>query len=192
MYRRLARAAGALVALVAGATAARAEPWLEGPHPFNRAHELALHGGVGFGLRDTFSGTRAQLDYGYKLRGSLWLNLEGGFLGGGCPIGDCGAEAGDLWSVLAGAKWKWQTEIPLVPYAKLAAGMIGVLPDAGERRAGLGVRGAFGAKYFLYEWLGVGAEMGFLAGVTGTRQLATMDPAVTALDVGLGVEVQFD
>jgi hypothetical protein len=196
MFRRALRIAAATAlaggTLIAGAPVAYGEPWLEGPHPFGRDNEISLHGGFGFGLRDTFSGTLAQLNYGYQLRGSLWLALEGGFVGGGCPIGACGTTAGDLWHVFAGAKWKAQTEIPLVPYGKMAAGLIAVLPDTGDRRGGFGVRVAVGAQYFLYEGLGIGAEVGFLAGATSGRQVAILDPAVTVLDVGLGVEVQFD
>src|SRR4051812_17650914 len=53
-------------------------------HPFLRDNELSVHGGYAAGFGDTFAGPKAAIDYGYKLAGSLWLDIAGGFLCGVC------------------------------------------------------------------------------------------------------------
>src|SRR5215475_11992564 len=65
-----------LVALL-GATPARADDnLLRGPHPFLKDNELSAHLLLAEGLGDSWSGTKLGLDYGYRLSGPAWLNLQ--------------------------------------------------------------------------------------------------------------------
>src|SRR4051794_39001394 len=71
----------AALLLLAGSAAlparARAEEnILRGPHPFLKDNELSAHVLLAAGLGDTPSGTKVALDYGYKARGPLWVDLQ--------------------------------------------------------------------------------------------------------------------
>jgi hypothetical protein len=181
------------LALVLNAAPARAENLLEGPYPFLHDNELSLHGGFAAGFGDTFGGAKAIVDYGYKLDRGFWLDLDLGFLSGACGAraGDLCARSGDSVEVLAGLKWKLQMNVPVVPYAKLVAGLGYQFPSGGRSAAGPMVRSGIGATYFFYQWIGVGAEVTVAAGHAGYEGSGTLSRALGALDVTLGAELQF-
>jgi hypothetical protein len=178
---------------LAGGTA-RAENLLEGPFPFARDNELSVHGGWAAGFGDTFAGPKAVVDYGYKLERGIWLDLGVGFLSGTCrartddPV--C-ARKGDSAEVLAGIKWKLRMNVPVVPYAKVQGGLGYQFPDSGRSAWGPLVRGGVGATYFLYEWIGVGAEVTMSLGHASYEDASTLSRALGGLDATLGVELQF-
>jgi hypothetical protein len=185
------RAAVVFVLLLV-AVPARADELLDGPYPFLRDNELSLHGGLGAGFGDTFGGVKTTLDYGYRLQGGLWLDLDLGLLSGWCRTQAAGcAGRGDSAEVLAGVKWKLRMNVPVVPYAKLLAGVAYQFPAAQRSAAGVMLRGGFGATYFIYEWLGLGAEVTMAAGHAGYATGTTLSRALGSLDVTLGAELQF-
>jgi hypothetical protein len=189
---RLAIGVLGLVGLLAGQ--ARAEDLLAGPYPFLRDNELSVHGGYGAGFGDTFGGPKVVVDYGYKLQHGLWLDLDFGFLSGVCQSrrdDPACARTGDSAEVLAGIKWKLRMNVPVVPYAKLLAGVGFQFPDSARSAAGPLVRGGVGATYFLYEWIGVGAEVTAATGHAGYPDGSTLSRALGGLDVTLGAELQF-
>ena len=55
---------------------ALADEFLRGPHPFLRDNELSIHGGLAVQAGDSLSGAKTTLDYGFKIDGGLWLNLQ--------------------------------------------------------------------------------------------------------------------
>ncbi len=171
-------------------TRARADQLLRGPHPFLKENELSLHGGYTAGVGDAFSGARATVDYGYRLAGSWWLDMQIAYQSGGCHTGP-GCGGGNSADVMAGAKWKLRMDIPVVPYAKAAAGLLYAFPDRQPSAAGIAMRAGFGAKYFLYDWLGVGAELTMLLGHAGFAEGAGLSRTVQMFDCTMGVEVQF-
>jgi len=183
-----------LVPLVAGASPARGDDLLRGPHPFLRDNELALHGGLGVGFGDTFAGPKGTVEYGYRLNGGLWLDLGVGFLSGSCRpragAPEC-ARKGDTVEVLGGLKYKLRMNVPVVPYAKLLAGLAYLFPDDTTSAVGFAARAGAGAKYFPYHWIGVGAEVTFGFGRAGYADRAPLARALAALDLLAGVELHF-
>jgi hypothetical protein len=183
-----------VVALAGAAAPARAETILSGPYPFRRDNELSLHAGYGAGLGDTFAGPKAIVDYGYKLDRGVWLDLGLGFLSGVCRSQvdrpEC-ARKGDTVEVLAGIKWKLRMNIPVVPYAKAQAGLGYQFPDGARSALGPILRGGLGGKYFIYEWIGVGAEVTASLGRAGYQDGATLSRTLGGFDFTLGTELQF-
>jgi hypothetical protein len=179
---------------LASAGPVRAENLMEGPHPFLRDNELSLHGGYAAGFGDTFAGPKLVVDYGYKLDRGIWLDLGVGFMTGVCrpAVGDpaC-ARKGNSAEVLAGIKWKLRMNVPVVPYAKLQAGLGYQFPESARNAWGPMLRGGLGGKYFLYEWFGVGAEITASVGRAGYEDGSTLSRALGGLDLTLGAEVQF-
>jgi hypothetical protein len=173
---------------------ARADNLLRGPYPFLHDNELSVHGGYAVGLGDTFAGPKATVDYGYRLTGGLWLDVGVGFLSSLCsrraPAGACARE-GDAAEVLAGIKWKLRMNVPVVPYAKLVAGLTYLFPR--EARSGLGpvARGGIGAHYFFYEWIGVGVELTAARGYAGYEAAVALSRTVGAFDAVVGAELPF-
>lgn len=172
---------------------AHADVLLRGPYPFLRDNELTVHGGYGAGFGDTFAGPKATVDYGYRLGGSLWLDIDGGFLSGSCRAaagGPCSGE-GDAAEVLAGIKWKLRMNVPVVPYGKLVAGLAYLFPDGA--RSGLGplLRAGVGAHYFFYEWLGLGGELTAGLGHAGYQDAVGLSRTLGGLDVTAGAELAF-
>jgi hypothetical protein len=183
-----------LALLLAVAGPARAEELLHGPHPFLKQNELSLHGGYGAGLGDTFGGPKAIIDYGFKLDRGLWLDLGVAFLSGVCrPRADdpvC-VRNGDSAEVLGGIKWKLRMNVPVVPYAKVQAGLGYQFPDGARSALGPVVRVGLGAKYFFYEWIGVGGELTASTGRAAYQDGSTLSRTLGSLDATLGVELQF-
>jgi hypothetical protein len=56
---------------------------------------------------------------------------------------------------------------------------------------GIAVRSAVGARYFLYEWFGVGMELGLMLGAAAVDEAAGLDSQVRMLDINLGAQVHF-
>jgi hypothetical protein len=185
----------AAAASLVGARSGLAEELLRGPYPFRKDNALALWGGYGVGPGDTPSGPRARLEYGFMIDGSLWLGLELGLLTSPCsppaPAPSCGAQSGNLAEVMGGLVYKLQMDIPGVPYAKALAGPIYLFPDDAANALGFGVRAGLGFKYFLFEWLGLGAELGGLLGYAAIEEAAGVSSAVRTIDFLLGAEVAF-
>ncbi len=197
---RLAALAGLLLAgaatlgLSPPALAAEGEPFLRGPHPFRKENALSL--GAGYGVASGFHGVQAGLDYGYELSGSLWFDLRLDLLDAAdersvtppCPT--CG-EVVTYADVMAGFRYKLQTDIPLIPYGSAVVGPVFLFNRGASGAFGLALRTAVGAKYFLYEWFGLGLELGLLLGGAVVDEAAGLDSALRMVDLRLGAEVQF-
>jgi len=195
-FQRYATVALAAALIALGPAARAEEALLRGPYPFRNQNELGVRGGFALGLGDTPGGTQAIVDYGYRLDGGLWLNLEGGFLSGRCGGGltfgrTCGVRTGNVADVLGGIKWKLAMDVPLVPYGKIAAGLFYLFPDEGKSGMGVGLRGGIGATYFLYEWLGVSLEAQIAAGRVSRDAADDVSPALGTIGLTLGAELAF-
>jgi hypothetical protein len=182
---------GVLVAVVLAPGRARAdENILRGPHPFLKDNELSVHALLVAGIGHTPGGTKIGADYGYRLGGPAWLNLQLNFQQATChtPSGatTCDEPSGRVFETLAGAKLKWATPIPLVPYAKGGVGLAYGFPNGARNNVGAIVRGGGGATYFIFDWLGFGGEFAYSVGglsIAGTHY--------AEIDVGGGLEFQF-
>ena len=187
--------------LAAVATPARAdENLLHGPHPFLRDNQLSVHVLIAEGLSDTLSGAKLGFDYGYKATDSVtapvWLDLQINYAHAGCnsstaSLSVCGNNTGDIIETLAGARWTFATPIPLVPYLKGAAGLLFAFPNGASDSVGLAVRAAGGANYFFFDWLGLGAEVGFSVGRIDYDRTFVGSHNYAVLDFGGGLEFQF-
>jgi hypothetical protein len=176
------------------ATSARAEEeLLRGPHPFIKDNELAIHTGYSVGLGDNVRGLRVQGDYLYRLAQATWLDIQAGVVSGSCRTNQtaCGNGSGNAVDVLGGAAWKFQTNLPIVPYAKVDLGPIFLFPDNTRSAAGFLVRGGVGAHYFLYDWFGVGAEFTGTWGLAFFASDAHRTGSLGSVDANLGVALQF-
>jgi hypothetical protein len=198
--RRLGLAFVAALGLLAAApgTARADDNLLRGPHPFLKDNELSVHVLVGEGLGDALSGAKLALDYGYKLtQGSApaWFNLEINVQHSGCdPLpagGVCGTNTGDVVETLVGAKWKFATPLPLVPFIKAAAGMVFAFPNGASDAAGLALRGTGGVNYFFFDWLGLGVEVGYSVGRIDYDATYRGSHDYSVFDLGGGLELQF-
>jgi hypothetical protein len=185
-----------MLALAALALPARAraatdgDNMLRGPHPFRRDNELSAHMLLAAGGSNTPNGGKLALDYGYKLRGPVWLNLQLNWQSASCqsPGGgnNCTSPAGQVYETLVGAKLKWRTAIPIVPYIKGGVGLAYAFPVGASNGWGLAARAGGGASYFIFDWLGLGLELGFSLG-----HLTTAKSSYSVMDFGGGLEFQF-
>jgi hypothetical protein len=185
-----------LVAAVLAALSpdARAEDeLLRGPHPFSKDNELAFHIGYGAGLGGNARGLRVQGDFSNRLGQSLWVDIQMAIVSGGCHTDEtsCRNGSGSAVEVLGGAVWKFQTKLPIVPYAKVNAGPTFIFPDGTRSAAGILFRGGAGAHYFFYDWFGVGAEFSTAAGVAFYGGNGRSSGALGSFDANLGVALQF-
>jgi hypothetical protein len=186
----------ALAVGLAGAAPARADDnMLRGPHPFLRENELSAHVLLAEGLADSPTGTKLAFDYGYKLAVPLWLDLQLNLQLSTCHstpgAPTCGPATGKAVETLAGVKWKWPTAIPVVPYAKAGAGLAFVFPSGANSAIALMARAAGGANYFFFDWLGLGAEIGFSVGHAFYDATFPGSHTYAVLDFGGGIEFQF-
>jgi hypothetical protein len=186
-----------LIAILFGASlpasAARAEDsLLHGPHPFLKDNELSAHFLLAAGLGDSWSGTKVALDYGYRLAGPVWLNLQVNVQKGSCALasGSC-TQNGSVFETLAGGKWKFATELPLVPYVKVAAGLIYLFPEQARSAVGTALRTGGGVNYFFYDWLGFGLEANLSLGHAFFDSSYEAGHGYYVIDIGGGVEFQF-
>jgi hypothetical protein len=182
-------AIGLLTALAARPARAD-ENMLRGPHPFLKDNELSAHVLLVAGGSRTPGGTKIAADYGYRLRGPAWLDLQFNYQHAACqtPSGapTCDQASGSVFETMAGIKLKWATPIPVVPYVKGAGGLAFVFPYGAGNGMGLAVRGGAGANYFFFDWLGIGAELGYSVG-----HLSSANSTYSELDFGGGIEFQF-
>jgi hypothetical protein len=182
---------GVIAAVALAPGRARADDnMLRGPHPFLKDNELSVHALLVAGIGQTPGGTKVGGDYGYRLGGPAWLNLQLNYQHASChtPSGatTCDEPSGTVFETLAGFKLKWATPIPLVPYVKGAAGLAFAFPNGADNNVGVVVRGGGGAAYFIFDWLGFGGEFGYSVG-----GLSIAGSHYAELDVGGGIEFQF-
>lgn len=197
----LLAAAAVLAAALALPAAARAqENLLHGPHPFLKDNALDVHVLIGESLSDALSGAKLGFDYAYKMTGGvtapLWLDLQINFEHAGCNssgsnLGVCGTDTGDLIETMAGVKWTFATPLPLVPFLKSGAGLLFAFPNGATNAAGIGARFSGGANYFFFDWLGLGAEVGFSFGRIDYDSTFKGSHNYAVLDFGGGLEFQF-
>jgi hypothetical protein len=187
------------VAALAPDRARADEQILRGPHPFIKDNELTAHVQIVAGIHDTPGGTKVAADYGYRLTGPAWLNLQLNFQRAPChsPSGasTCDEPSGSIFETLAGVKLKWATPIPLVPYVKGAIGLAYSFPNGAGNTLGFAARGGVGAAWFIFDWLGFGGELGYSVGsmsMPSSSSSSSMSSSSYAeLDFGGGVEFQF-
>jgi hypothetical protein len=180
-------------AALALARPANSAELMRGPHPFLKENQMDVSGGVASAAGAAIGGLRVQAGYGYQLVGSLWLGMHIGIVDGtDAPIDDAPcASCGRTFDVMAGLAYRLQTNLPIVPYGKLDGGFLFVFPDGYTSRAGVGVRPAVGARYFLFDWLGFGLELGGVVGLVGRDDVRGRGAGFGSLDATLGVEWQF-
>ena len=191
-FLRSALFAVALIGLTASSALAE-EELLRGPHPFLKDNELTAHAGYSVGMGDNMRGLRVQGDYLNRLAQTMWLDIQMGVVTGSCRTNQtvCTNGSGNGVDILGGAAWKFQTNLPIVPYAKFGIGPIFLFPDNTRSAAGVLMRGGAGAHYFLYDWFGVGAEL------TGSWGVAFFDAdshrtgSLGSVDFSVGVALQF-
>lgn len=182
-----------LATSLAGAAPARAqENLLHGPHPFLKENELSAHLLIAAGLGDSWSGTKVAIDYGYRIARPIWLNLQLNMQKSSCTLtsGAC-LQNGSVFETMAGGKWKFATELPLVPYIKVAAGLVYLFPQEARSAVGLALRTGGGVHYFFYDWLGFGLEANLSLGHGFFDASYTGGHGYVVLDGGGGVEFQF-
>jgi hypothetical protein len=188
----------ALAAIASAAGPARAEEnLLRGPHPFRRENQISAHVLFANGMGDTMSGTKFAFDYNFKLTGMfnpLWLDLGVNAQLGGCTAGAaaaCPYDTGDVFETFGGVRWTFATPIPLVPYAGAAGGLVFAFPNSASAATGLMVRAVGGANYFVFDWLGAGAQIGYSLGTLPYDSTFGGSHTYALLDFGGGVVLQF-
>jgi hypothetical protein len=197
-FPRLPAIALTLVAFGAAPAARADDNLLEGPHPFLKDNELSAHILIASGIGDSMSGAKLALDYGYKLWGGvipMGLDLAINMQHGSCnQIGTnavCRPDTGTVFETLAGVRWKFPTPIPLVPYGAVAGGFVFAFPNGVDAGAGLMARAVGGANYFFFDWLGLGAQVGFSLGHLNYDATFPGSHTYSVFDVGGGLEFQF-
>jgi hypothetical protein len=198
VHRPRSHAASAAIALVllAAPAAAPAEELLQGPHPFRKDNELNVQGG--YGTANGFGGIHAGLGYGYQAAGSVWVDLRIDMIDAKSepsrePL-TCKAPCATVSkysAVMAGVKYKLRTNLPLIPYAGVAAGPMFLFNRGAGASFGLGAHGSVGARYFLYDWLGFGLELGATVGGASVPHVEGVESGLRILDIAAGAEVQF-
>jgi hypothetical protein len=186
--------AAAIAVLQAASSPARAdEELLRGPHPFVKNNELTLHAGYSGGLGDYVSGMRLQANYSFRTSQLIWLDLEIGGVSGSCHADaiTCSKGAGNAVDVLAGAAWKYQTELPIVVHARIDGGPVFLFPDGTRSAAGFLLRASAGGYYYLYDWFGLGAEIGGAWGIGFFRTTPSHRGELGSVEATLGVALQF-
>jgi hypothetical protein len=167
---------------------------------------IAAGVGVDAGLTEpTTGGFRLNLEWSYQLTRLLWFDVIGGAsLGGDCKVLEeettggvtrvinsrCNAFGGIGIDLLAGIQMKlvnirlWK--VPVVPFARVAAGVAFIIADTPNDGAALVVRVGGGARYYFTNWFSVGAELAFTLGPAFRNHL---DPGFyTKLELLAGVE----
>lgn len=187
-------AATALVLAVATSVSpARAtELMLAGPHPMRNENALSLQIVSGDGFGDSFSGRGFNAGYGYMLQGPLWLDLQMTWRASACSLfRPCGEFTGATAELMTGVTWRFRTDIPVVPYARGAAGLMFLYPDHFRNAMGVAVRAGGGLRYYIYDWLGFGVELGFSFGHASFADGYTGPSTYRVGDLSAGVEYQF-
>jgi hypothetical protein len=166
---------------------------LEGPHPFLKDNALSVNYLMGTGLGNSFSGQGLGLGYAYMLDGPLWLDLQFNFRSSSCSPwrGSCGAYTGNDAEVMAGIAWRIQMSVPLVPFARVHAGPVFLYPDGATSAVGLAARAGVGARYYIFDWLGFGAEAAMSLGHGFFAATYAASHTYAIVDMILGTEIQF-
>lgn len=141
---------------------ARAAEELPGrAHPLLKNDAATLQGGYSAGFGDSLNGLRLQGDYFHWLDQSVWLDLQVAVVSRGCNSDPsaCKSGYGTALELAVGAVGRFQTNLPIVPYVKVAAGPLFMFPPSKHGVAGILVRGGFGVHYHFWRWLGVGVEV---------------------------------
>lgn len=188
----LALSLGALGTAASGA--ADADDFLRGPHPSLAENEVTLDAGLQ--IATVYGGLSGALGYGFQAAGPIWFELRlaarDGELGPdaletrlkcACPQVTSGAD------VLAGFGYRLRLNVPVVVAGRVLAGPTYTFRDGGSDGVGVALRGAVGGRYYLYDWLGFGAEVGLQFGTTGLP--ASAPSSARVLDLTLGAAVQF-
>lgn len=167
---------------------------LRGPHPFLKPNALQLAGGFNAASGGSIGGLKLQGAFEYELVGSLWLNLHVGFVDGSDkPVdGRACATCGQMADTMAGLSYRLRMDVPVLLTGTLAGGFLFVFPDQYSAAMGLGVRGAVAGRYYLYDWLGFGLEIGTTVGFVSHEKASGLSRGLASLDALAGVEVQFD
>src|SRR6185503_469853 len=97
---------------------------------------------------------------------------------GGCTVGGtnpdaCGPTTGTVCETVAGVRWHFPTPIPLVPFVSVQSGFVFSFPNRADAGWGVLARGVGGANYFFFDWLGIGAQVGFSLGTINYDQAFT-------------------
>jgi hypothetical protein len=190
----------ALAAMLLVPSAARAEDnLLHGPHPFLKDNALQAFVLIGEGQGDALSGAKLELDYSYKLTESqapFWLNLLLSFEHSGCNTapeasGVCPSQTGDIVETMVGARWTLGLPLPIVPFLKADTGLVFAFPTGATDAMGVAFRAAGGATYFFFDWLGLGAQVGFSVGRIDYDSTFLGSHTYAIVDFGGGIEFQF-
>jgi hypothetical protein len=195
----LSSALATLAAITASAGSARAdENLLRGPHPFRRDNQISAHVLVASGRGDSMSGTKLAFDYNYKLTSGwipLWLDFGLNVQHAACTnspnAAPCSSNTGDVFETYGGVKWAFATPLPLVPYVGAVGGLAFAFPNGASAASGLMIRGVGGANYFFYDWLGLGAQVGYSLGSLNYDSTFMGSHTYAVLDVGGGLILQF-
>ncbi|MDX2019152.1 MAG: hypothetical protein SF187_02855 [Deltaproteobacteria bacterium] len=167
---------------------------LRGPHPFLKPNALQLAGGFHAASGGGIGGLKLKAAFEYELVGSLWLNLHVGFVDGSDkPVdGRACATCGQMADTMGGLSYRLRMDVPVILTGTLAGGFLFVFPDQYSAAMGLGVRGSISGRYYLYDWLGFGLEIGTTVGFASHEKASGLSRGLASLDALVGVEVQFD
>jgi hypothetical protein len=172
-------------------------PILRGPHPFRSENALNVTGGYGFA--NEFHGIRAGIGYGYELAGSLWFDLRIDVIDASSDIppdrslpacATCG-EVETFAAVLGGLAYRLRADIPVIPYAAVNAGPVFLFNRGTRGAVGMALRASAGARYYFYEWLGLGLELGTVLGGVVVDDASGLSANLVVFDMGLSGEFQF-
>jgi hypothetical protein len=190
--------AGLAAAITSAAGTAHAQDnLLHGPHPFRKDNQISAHVLVASGRADTMSGTKLAFDYNYKLTSGwipLWLDLGLNAQHAACnptPTSPCTPSTGDLFETYAGVRWMFATPFPVVPFLGAVGGLGFAFPNGASAANGFMIRAVGGANYFFFEWLGLGAQVGYSLGSFNYDSTFTGSHTYAVLDLGGGLIFQF-
>lgn len=150
-------------------------------------------------------GFRLNLEWSYQLARLFWFDVIGGVsLGGDCKVleeetvggvtrvvdSSCNAWGGVGIDLLAGIQMKFVNirlwKAPVVPFARVAAGVAFIVADTPNDGAALVLRVGGGARYYFTNWFSVGLELAFTLGPAFRNHLDT--DLYTKLELLAGVE----
>lgn len=165
---------------------------------------------AGVGLAAGFTeasngGFRLNLEWSYQLARLFWFDVIGGVsLGGNCTVLEeettggitrvvnsrCNAFSGVGIDLLAGIQMKFVNirmwKVPVVPFARVAAGVAFIIADTPNDGAAIVLRVGGGARYYFTNWFSVGAELAITLGPALRNHLDTS--LYTKLELLVGVE----
>lgn len=194
-WAKTAAVATALVLSLMAPPARAEENLLHGPHPFLRENAVSIHVLLGQGLGETPNGTKLSFGYGWKIVTPLWLDMQLNLQRGNCQQAagatPCAFDTGSAFETVAGVAWKWATALPIVPFARAGGGLVFVYPNGANAATGLVLRAAGGATYFFFDWLGIGAQVGYSIGRVNFDATFPGSHTYSLFDFGGGIETQF-